>query len=79
MCCLVHHHLLDSKKATGSVDLGAVPRTTPSLGQHPGRARRDLVARSSVKRRLPTNRGALLFKVIIIAHNVESIILPDVL
>ena len=46
------------------LDLAAIPRTIPSLGRCPGHTRRDLVARSSVKRRPASHRAALLLQVI---------------
>lgn len=48
----------------GKVDLGAIPHTNPSLGRHSGRTRRDLVSRSSVKRRPPSKKGSILLQVI---------------
>ena len=47
------------------LDLGSIPHTNPSLGRDPGHARRDLVTRSSVKRRPPSHRAALLLTVIV--------------
>lgn len=48
----------------GRVDLGAIPHTNPSLGRDSGHTRRDLVSRSSVKRRPPSKKGSILLQVI---------------
>ena len=45
------------------LDFAAIPHTHPSLGVRPGHTRRDLVARSSRKRRPPSNRESLLLGV----------------
>ena len=52
-----------SPNSAPDLDLAAIPRTVPSLGRRPGHTRRDLVARSSVKRRPASHRAALLLQV----------------